>query len=67
MLEIKINDFLDDLINYCESSVNYLCDPYTKFEKNDIIKHLSSVPEIIKLLKDMIDELEKEYENEQLQ
>lgn len=67
ILEIKIDDFLNDIEEYCENATEYLSNPYTKFEKDDIIKDLSSVSEIIKFLKEMIDELEMEYENEQLQ
>lgn len=66
ILEIKINDFLGNIKEYCENAIEYLSNPYTKFDKDDVIKDLSSVSDIIKFLKEMMEELKMEYENEQL-
>ncbi len=67
VLEMEINHNLNDIDGYCESAGEYLLNPYTELDKDEIVMYLSSVTEIIKEVKELIEKLEQEYENEQLQ
>ena len=40
ILEIKINDFLGDIKEYCENAIEYLSNPYTKFTRYLRVYHL---------------------------
>lgn len=64
VLEIKIESYLDDINKICEQTCEYLYSPCDKFERNEITNMLSDVSGLIQMIKDMIDKLEKEYENE---
>lgn len=65
-LEIMIKNYISDIEEYCESAYEYLSNPESELDKEEIVMYLSSIPEIITYLEDTIGTLEKEYENEQL-
>lgn len=64
VLEMKIDHNLNDIDGYCENACEYLLNPYTELDKEEIVMYLSSVTEIIKEVKELIKKLEQEYENE---
>lgn len=64
VLETKINLYLNDIDEYCESACRYLLNPHTELDKDEIAMYLSAVPEIITEVKELIEKLEQEYENE---
>lgn len=66
-IEIKISNYLSDLQAYAQGAYNYLTDNSVIIDKDEIITSLESVPDIIKIIDKLIEELEIMYENEQLQ
>ena len=63
-IEIKINNYLLNLKNYAQDAYCYLTDKPLATDKEEIISCLESVPEIIKVIDKLIEELEVLYENE---
>lgn len=66
-IEIKISNYLKDLEAYAEGAYNYLIGNPMITDKEEIIVSLECVPDIIKTIDKLIEELEIIYENEQLQ
>lgn len=67
ILEIKINNYLSDILGYAESTYDYLTNWDYELDRDEIIMYLSTIPETIKYVRELIYELEQEYENEKLQ
>lgn len=63
-LEIKLNNYLSDILGYSESACNYLEKTNCELDKDEIVMYLNTVPECIKIVKELIQEIEKEYEKE---
>lgn len=72
-LEIKLNNYLSDILEYSESACNYLENLYCELDKDEIVMYLSTIPECVQIVKELVQEIEEEYEkemrekNEQLQ
>lgn len=65
-IEIQISNYLTDLENYAESAYNYIIGNPIITDEDEILVCLESVPDIIKTLDKLIEELEVLYEDEQL-
>lgn len=72
-LEMGIDSYLFDILNYSESAYDYLTGNKNELDSDEIIMYLSTVPECIEAIKEFIYKLEEKYEkeindlNEQLQ
>lgn len=66
ILEMKINEYLNDILGYAESTYDYLVDWNCELDDGEIIMYLSTIPEMIKYVRELIYKLEMEYENEKL-
>jgi hypothetical protein len=63
-LEIKINNCLDGILKYTNSAYDYLTVGSSKIDKYKLIDYMSEFPEAIKYIKELIWDLEGEYEKE---
>ncbi len=72
-LEMTIDNYLSDILNYSESTYDYLTGNINELDGDEIIMYLSTIPECIETTKELINKLEETYEkeikdlNEQLQ
>lgn len=63
-LEIMIDNYLGDIEGYTESAYRYILEQPNDMDKNELLMYLSSVPESIKTIKELIDVLAETYEKE---
>lgn len=63
-LEIKLDNYLSDILEYTESAYNYLIDPDSELDKDEIVMYLSSVPGCIDEVKEIVQKIEEEHEQE---
>lgn len=63
-LEIQLNNYLNDILEYAESACEYLQNPNSTLDKDEIIMYLSSVPECIKEVDEIVQRIEEKYEKE---
>ncbi len=63
-LETMLNNYLTDIEGYVESAYKYIVDKPDNMDKGELLMYLSSVPEDIKTIKELICELEETYEKE---
>lgn len=64
-LEIKLDNYLSDISEYTQSACNYLINPNSELDKDEIVMYLSSVPECIEYIKELIQKIEEEHEQEE--
>jgi hypothetical protein len=65
-LKINIDNYLQDIKNYTKAAYQYILDPASTNDKEELIVSLKCVDECIEIIKNNIYELEEEYINEQL-
>ncbi len=63
-LEIKLGNYLNDISGYAESACDYLMDSNSELDKDEVVMYLSSIPEYVEDIKEMIQKIEEEYEQE---
>lgn len=63
-LEITINNYLNDILNYTEAAYKYLTEKPEYMDKDELIMYLATVPENIETVKELIEKLEDTYEEE---
>ncbi len=62
--EIELENYLNDISEYSTSAYNYLTSWDSNLDKDEIVMYLSSVDECIREIKNLIQELASEYEQE---
>lgn len=63
-IELEINDYLKDIEVYAESAYQYLIGNPLITNKEEVLTSLRCIPEFIKIIDKLIEELEVLYENE---
>lgn len=63
-LEIKLDNYLNDISGYAESACDYLMDSNSELDKNEVVMYLSSIPEYVEDIKELTQKIEEEYEQE---
>lgn len=63
-LEIEISNYLSDILEYTNAAYTLLTNRDAINDEDEVISYLSTVPECIKTLDKLIEELEIQYENE---
>ena len=66
-IEIQISNYLMDLKNYAEGAYNHIIGNPIVTDKEEILACLESVPDIVEIIDNLIQELEVLFENDQLQ
>lgn len=65
-LELKIALYLGDIKSYTDATYLYLYGINEELDKDEILMYLSTIPEVIDELENLISKLEQEYENDLL-
>lgn len=63
-LKIEISNYLSDILERTNAAYTLLTNKDEILDEDEVIAYLSTVPECIKNLEELIEELEIQYENE---
>lgn len=64
MLEMKIENNLNELKETANNAFDYLCNDYSKIEKEELQEQLGDVEILIESTKELISKLEEIFESE---
>ncbi len=63
-LEMKLDNYLNDISEYAESAYDYLMDSNSELDKDEVVMYLSLIPEYVEDIKELTQKIEEEYEQE---
>ena len=65
-IKLQISNYLQDILNYSKGAYEYIVKPETIYDVDELIYAIKAIPECVETIEELINELEQEYENEQL-
>ena len=65
-IKLEITNYLQDILNYADGAYRCISKPETIYDKEEIVYTIKSIPECVENIKELINELEQEYKDEQL-